>query len=482
MFCRCKSLTEITGLPATELAQSCYSNMFSSCSSLTTAPQLPATTLAEGCYNSMFSHCISLTIAPQLIATELAAVCYGSMFSYCTSLVTAPELPATTLTESCYTSMFFGCTYLTIAPELPVKTLVPYCYSDMFYNCSSLTTAPELPATTLARNCYSNMFYGCTSLTKAPELPAIVLTEYCYSSMFHSCTSLITAPELPATTLADYCYVNMFSNCTSLNYIKCLATDISSHMCTYEWVNNVAPTGIFVKHPDMNNWEIGENGIPTGWVVKAEIEYSMVDLGLSVKWADRNVGAKTPQDNGLYFSWGNVDGHAVDENGNVIDGYSFDRYTYSNTSGGQYTGDELDPEYDAATVNMGSDWRMPVNAETVELVENTDHYYIGEDGNILLKAELDGSIKLRSICFVKKGEAFAYDNRSNFIEIPFAGSCKGSLLGYVGQQGFVWLRSVGDEVDGANDLYFDNTGLLGDGSSNFNDRLDGQSVRGVKNN
>ena len=48
--------------------------------------------------------------------------------------------------------------------------------------------------------------------------------------------------------------------------------------------------------------------------------YQMVDLGLpsGIKWADRNVGAETPQDNGLYFDWGNVDGHAVDENNNQL--------------------------------------------------------------------------------------------------------------------------------------------------------------------
>ena len=39
--------------------------------------------------------------------------------------------------------------------------------------------------------------------------------------------------------------------------------------------------------------------------------------------------------------------------------------------GGQYTGSELDVEHDAATVNMGGNWRMPTSAETLELLENT---------------------------------------------------------------------------------------------------------------
>ena len=39
-------------------------------------------------------------------------------------------------------------------------------------------------------------------------------------------------------------------------------------------------------------------------------EYQVVDLGLSsgTKWLDRNIGAKTADDCGAYFTWGNTDG------------------------------------------------------------------------------------------------------------------------------------------------------------------------------
>jgi len=38
-----------------------------------------------------------------------------------------------------------------------------------------------------------------------------------------------------------------------------------------------------------------------------------VDLGLPSGrlWADRNIGASSPEDVGLYFSWGNTDGHVL---------------------------------------------------------------------------------------------------------------------------------------------------------------------------
>lgn len=70
---------------------------------------LPATTLAEDCYSHMFDGCTSLVSAPALPATDLRWGCYSSMFRNCISLVNAPDLPATTLIGSCYNYMFSGC-------------------------------------------------------------------------------------------------------------------------------------------------------------------------------------------------------------------------------------------------------------------------------------------------------------------------------------------------------------------------------------
>jgi hypothetical protein len=60
MFQGCTKLTQAPALPATELADNCYENMFFNCKSLTQAPELPATTLAECCYQYMFSYCTNL--------------------------------------------------------------------------------------------------------------------------------------------------------------------------------------------------------------------------------------------------------------------------------------------------------------------------------------------------------------------------------------------------------------------------------------
>lgn len=206
--------------------------------------------------------------------------CGYYMFSGCTALtdIAELELPATTLAERCYSQMFRGCSNFTTAPELPATTLASYCYNSMFQYCTSLVNPPSLPATNLASYCYSSMLRGCTSLTTAPSLPATTLAMACYYYMFYGCTNLTTAPMLIATTLVNACYNSMFANCSNLNYIKCLATDISATDCTINWVANVASSGTFVKDPNMNDWTIGNNGIPTNWITKDPSQIQSISI------------------------------------------------------------------------------------------------------------------------------------------------------------------------------------------------------------
>ena len=96
----------------------------------------------------MFDGCTSLTIAPKLPATTLANYCYSSMFYGCSSLITAPALPATTLAQGCYYYMFSSCSKLTTAPELPATRLTSACYNCMFLSCSKLNYIKALFTTT----------------------------------------------------------------------------------------------------------------------------------------------------------------------------------------------------------------------------------------------------------------------------------------------------------------------------------------------
>ena len=91
-----------------------------------------------------------------------------------------------------------------------------------------------------------------------------------------------------------------------------------------------------------------------------------VDLGLSVKWASHNVGARTPHEYGEYFSWGEATPKDTY--------YSEDNYSMNTGTWGiekKYNKDDkkvlLDLEDDAAHVAYGGKWRMPTLEEIDEL-------------------------------------------------------------------------------------------------------------------
>ena len=75
-----------------------------------------------------------------------------------------------------------------------------------------------------------------------------------------------------------------------------------------------------------------------------------VDLGLSVMWADHNVGADHPSEVGRLFGYGDVEGK---ETSNDMDKYV----------SGDISGTERDPAY----VYWGGGWRMPTQSELEEL-------------------------------------------------------------------------------------------------------------------
>lgn len=87
-----------------------------------------------------------------------------------------------------------------------------------------------------------------------------------------------------------------------------------------------------------------------------------VDLGLSVKWATCNLGATTPTEYGKYYAWGETSPNGT---------YSKEKYAYYNASTSTYTniGDDISrTAFDAATANLGDDWRMPTKTEWNELI------------------------------------------------------------------------------------------------------------------
>lgn len=159
-----------------------------------------------------------------------------------------------------------------------------------------------LPATTLTSHCYRALFAQCYDLEVAPELPATTLAESCYRFMFQD-APLTTAPDLLAPTLVQECYEGMFHRCSALTFIRCLATDISAASATTDWVQYITTRGTFVKDAN-TEWEIGQSGIPTRWVIVDEglKEPEITCDGLSVTITCATQGSS------IYYS---VDGGTV---------------------------------------------------------------------------------------------------------------------------------------------------------------------------
>lgn len=116
-----------------------------------------------------------------------------------------------------------------------------------------------------------------------------------------------------------------------------------------------------------------------GEVVTGEAAGSLqgVDLGLSVRWADRNVGASITSAAGDYYAWGedsvktscSLSNYAYLPANTFLTGYAFSATDDLDFLSLGTDGNISASEYDAATVTLDSAWRMPTLDEMQELVE-----------------------------------------------------------------------------------------------------------------
>ena len=143
-----------------------------------------------------------------------------------------------------------------------------------------------------------------------------------------------------------------------------------------------------------------------------------VDLALpsGLLWCEHNVGASTPYEHGLYFSWGNVTGHAEGS------GYDFSDAVYAETPGAALTGNiPVNGTYDLARHNMGAPCRLPTVGEFQELNSNCDSEWTDEDG--------------------VAGRRFTSRINGNSIFFPASGYYIGTTLDLRGSYGLYWSSS-----------------------------------------
>ena len=178
-----------------------------------------------------------------------------------------------------------------------------------------------------------------------------------------------------------------------------------------------------------------------------------MDLGLpsGLKWAAGNIGAKNPQDYGLYFAWGETTGFTADqvENGERV----FDEASYTASA----ISADLTLEKDAAHVNLGGNWRMPTKAECQELIDNC---------SVVWTDDYNGT--------GVKGRVFTSKVNGNSIFFPATGYCWYSLVEKVGSYSCYWSASWNSPSNAW--YFFFNSGVQ---DLRCGGRYYGYSVRGV---
>lgn len=179
----------------------------------------------------------------------------------------------------------------------------------------------------------------------------------------------------------------------------------------------------------------------------------MVDLDLpsGTKWACCNLGASTPESYGNYYAWGETQPKS---------GYGWNTYLYGSASNDVVSigSDIAGTDYDAATANWGTPWRMPSLNQIWELLKNTTSTWTSQND--------------------VKGRKFTGSNGGT-IFLPAAGSRTSDELYGAGSRGNYWSSTLYESnivTGGAQSLYSNWETVRED----VNSRSSGLSVRPVR--
>jgi len=243
--------------------------------------------------------------------------------------------------------------------------------NNLFENYVKVTSFEELKYFVNVTN-LKGCFYGCSEL-KTVTIPENITVIG--DNAFRNCSALetLTIPET-VTSIGT----KAFNGCTKLEAITIAAsvTEIGS-LAFDSNIKTITMLGTTPPSIDNDSFVVGtvfyvpKEAIQTyknasNWTAHKDKIFRIcpdgaVDLGLSVFWASCNIGAESPEDYGRYFAWADVVGQTW--NGSSWSGGGFSDYLPYELD----PNNNLKPEYDAAHVLLGGNWRMPTASEYQEL-------------------------------------------------------------------------------------------------------------------
>lgn len=337
-------------------------------------------------------------------------------------------------------------------------------------------------------------FYGCEKLNNVIDIPNTCqrIGDYAFADC-KAITKVYCRSQVPPKIESGY-GLSSFDNGTNVVFKY---YDTTSQ--TYKVIPGLkifVPLGCANVYKTDPQWKEYANYI--------QEYYDYVDLGLrnsagqKVLFATCNVGAKTPEEFGWVFGWGESIGYTCSEYENIELGdsealnlsnpFDWDSYKYSSDADGtsmtKYNATDkktlLDPGDDAATCHMLDDsWKMPTKAE-LELLKDTTKItreWIDINGNVVSPTtQVKNILGLR---FTSKVPGYV----GNTLFFPLGGTAipdennpgKGKFYNiYV--TGSVWCKDLATNIKKANFAYFytPSTYVVSNG-----ERYRGRHIRGV---
>ena len=194
----------------------------------------------------------------------------------------------------------------------------------------------------------------------------------------------------------------------------------------------------FGEQVEFTTLEVEEDGTING--------YEYVDLGLpsGLKWATHNIGATSPSDKGDMFAWGETSpkSHYTEAN---CTSYGLDMQDIAGN-----------PQYDAASANWGSTWKMPSKKDFEELMNECTWEWVVDVNGVGCK-KVTGP-------------------NGNSIMLPISGYVYESSY-YMQDFGYYWTSTpISTYEQFSYDFFFDEEYNL---SMGYDDRCYGQAIRPV---
>lgn len=361
-------------------------------------------------------------------------------------------------------------------------------YIDSYVGISSIHLGRQI--VNIPRMC----FYGCEKLNNVIDIPKTCrrIGDYAFADC-KALTKVYCRTQIPPRIEPGY-GLTEFDNGTNVVFKY---YDTTSQ--TYKVISGLkifVPRGCANVYKTDPQWKEYANYIYE--------YYDYVDLGLrnsagkKVLFATCNVGAKTPEEFGWVFGWGDSTGYTCPEYENIELGdnealnlsapFDWDFYKYSSDEYGvmmtKYNATDkktlLDPGDDAATCHMIDDsWKMPTKAEFELLKDETKitREWIDIDGNVVAP-----TTQLKNILGIRlTSKVPGYVGNTLFF--PLGGTAipdednpgRGKIYN-IYNAGSFWCKDLTSNVKKAYFAYFYTPSTL---TASTSDRYRGRHIRGV---